>query len=73
MTRSSERLRHVCAKVCAIIAFTKHQAQSYRRHERATQGVCPRLASRAEFCCFTDVEGFKAYLKREVLGEVLTP
>jgi hypothetical protein len=30
------------------------------------------LASSAGFRCFTDVEGFKAYLTKEVLGEVLT-
>ena len=29
------------------------------------------LASAAGFRCFTDVQGFKAYLSREVLGEVL--
>jgi hypothetical protein len=31
------------------------------------------LASSAGFRCFTDIEGFKAYLMKEVLGEVLTP
>jgi hypothetical protein len=37
------------------------------------QGVRPRLASSAGFRCFTDVEGFKVYLMKEVVGEVLTP
>lgn len=31
------------------------------------------LASGAGFCCFTDIEGFKTYLAKEVLGEALTP
>ena len=31
------------------------------------------LASSAGFRCFTDIDGFKAYLMKEVLGEVLTP
>jgi hypothetical protein len=31
------------------------------------------LASGAGFRCFTDVEGFKAYLAKDVLGEALTP
>jgi hypothetical protein len=30
------------------------------------------LASSAGFRCFTDIEGFKVYLMKEVLGEVLT-
>jgi len=31
------------------------------------------LASNAGFRCFTDIESFKAYLAKEVLGEVVTP
>jgi hypothetical protein len=35
------------------------------------QGVRSRLASSAGFHCFTDIEGFKAYLMKEVLREPL--
>ena len=31
------------------------------------------LASSAGFRCFADIEGFKAYLTKEVLGETPTP
>ena len=36
-------------------------------------GEALALASSVGFRCFTDIEGFKAYLAKEVLGEALTP